>query len=206
MKIDKDYKMRPRYDETLKHLRGEVLDIGCHVGLFDIKAIKNGFKVTGMDISPLFLIEADKNAKESEVDFPLLFNSIESLPSDKKYDTIVLMEIIEHLENLDYCLSNVAKILKDDGQIIITTPVGYAHYSPDHRNMFFLRKDFDLINKHWMLNMLPHMILQTTKYIIVDEYLKSIGFDVDISIHDWGDSKIPSYDFFIILTKQKVNK
>lgn len=203
MIIDKNYKMKPRYEETLKHLNGEVLDIGCHHGIFDVRAIKMGYKVTGLDISPNYLKEAEKNAKDSNVELPLIFASLENLPKDKKYDTIVLMEILEHLENLSENFINIKELLKEDGTIIITVPAGFAHYCSDHKNFFFKQEEFERMNKHWVFDFISKTFINTHCFIEVDGFFNISGFETSVELKEWGDSTMPSYDFFIVMKRVK---
>jgi len=39
-----------------------------------------------------------------------------------RFDTILFLETIEHIDNPNYYLSRIKELLKDDGELIISTP------------------------------------------------------------------------------------
>jgi SAM-dependent methyltransferase len=54
--------------QTQGLVHGEVLDIGCGLGDNAVFLAQQGFKVTGLDISPTALITAERRAKDGGVD------------------------------------------------------------------------------------------------------------------------------------------
>jgi len=98
---------------------GEILDLGAGEGEFTrrlIAANYNAHAVDGLDIHwknpeiPLLLADLDKDfVAELSVD-------------GKKYDAIVAIEIIEHLENPFAFLRQCAGLLKPNGLLFVTSP------------------------------------------------------------------------------------
>ena len=97
----------------------QVLDVGCGTGLFSYLAAKKGAKVTGIDYSK----EAINVAQKSHTHPNLLFQNfdISNFPT-KKFDIIVSLGTLEHMDNPFQILKKFKKFLKNNGKIIITSP------------------------------------------------------------------------------------
>lgn len=203
MIVTKNYPMKPRYEHIFSQLKGKILDIGCDTAILDVRAKLNGFDISALDINPNALSQALDNMKDSKVEFPLMFGTIEALPQGTKYDTIILMEIVEHLVHPEQGIKNALKLLNDDGQLLISFPAGLAHYNPDHKNFFFTKEDIDRLEHLWMFDNFPVLFVQTQRVIDIDEFFQTIGSPYNYEIKEYKDSKHPSLDFFIVVKKMK---
>jgi len=90
------------------------LDVGCREGVQTKWLEKKGYQVTPIDIKKVFrkCIIVDLNEK-------LLFN-------DESFDLIWCSEVIEHLNNPAFTMSELMRILKPEGEMILTTPNSYS--------------------------------------------------------------------------------
>ena len=61
---------------------------------------------------------------------------------EQRFDTILLTEVLEHLEFPELMLEKAMRDLKDDGEIIVTVPFGINDF-PDHKHTFYM---FDILN------------------------------------------------------------
>ena len=98
------------------HTKGDVLDIGCGDSFFDYQLLeknKNINKLYGIDIY----------TKEEYTDHNyIVINNYDKL-KNKKFDTIIMLDVIEHIEDdYDFLENTVKKLLKNDGKVIITVP------------------------------------------------------------------------------------
>jgi 2-polyprenyl-3-methyl-5-hydroxy-6-metoxy-1,4-benzoquinol methylase len=103
----------------------EVLDLGCvhHSAENESKdywlhkyLCEKARYVLGLD-----LLEKDVQ-KLRRLGYNVVTGNVENVNLNKKFDVIVMGELIEHVQNVDVILSNIKLHLKDDGKLIITTP------------------------------------------------------------------------------------
>ena len=110
--------------EKITVLKGKVVfDIGCGLGGYSIASVNSKAKyVAGVDPS----IDRLKKAKElvKSYDNIDLINAVaEYLPfKNNTGDIVLLVETIEHVNSEDECLSEIRRILRLKGTLLITAP------------------------------------------------------------------------------------
>ena len=52
---------------------------------------------------------------------------MDRLPVDGKYDTIILLAVIEHIFNLKFLFYQIVSLLAENGQIVPTTPTPFGN-------------------------------------------------------------------------------
>jgi|TARA_B100000780_G_scaffold271686_1_gene232874 2-polyprenyl-6-hydroxyphenyl methylase/3-demethylubiquinone-9 3-methyltransferase len=112
-KIDENKKF------PLKNLK--ILDIGCGGGLISEPMTRLGAQVTGVDASSRNINIAKEHAKKSSLDITYLNDKPESLSSEKKFDIILNLEVVEHVEDVDLYLNSCFKLLKPKGIMFTAT-------------------------------------------------------------------------------------
>ena len=167
--ITKDTKLYNREEKVLSKLRGRILDVGCSGGRLLVKATVLGHDIIGIDRDILKVREAEERAKLSGVEI-----RAKHLSTDDEhmigeiFDTIVMGEVIEHTLEPQKLIVQMLEYLKPDGQLLITTPAGMAHFDADHKSFFITRKTADILTKHWMIEFLPLLWFRTHRMIIWD--------------------------------------
>tara|TARA_B100000579_G_scaffold22279_1_gene15671 strand:+ start:536 stop:1264 length:729 start_codon:yes stop_codon:yes gene_type:complete len=99
----------------------KLLDIGCGGGLLSEPMSRLGADVTGIDASEKNIQIAKLHAKKNNLNIRYLPYSPENFKTDEKFDVILNMEIIEHVENIDIFLKSCSSLLKKNGIMFIAT-------------------------------------------------------------------------------------
>jgi SAM-dependent methyltransferase len=124
-----------------KHAGRSVLDLGCGFGAYSLALMGTGLNCVGCDINMDYLKTA---AREG---LPVV-NVDSALPfADSSFDTVVMLEVLEHVPAMETILNEAFRIARKN--VLITVPncehidllksndVTYAHMlSSDHLNFF----------------------------------------------------------------------
>jgi len=114
---------RPWYGPALKLIRDfprgtKVLDIGCGLGEFSHILTKKGFAVQCADGSKTYVRRMKKKGFHAKC-----FDFNEKFPYQKNsFDLVVSLEVIEHVEKAEQFLSEIHRILKPGGHLLLSTP------------------------------------------------------------------------------------
>ena len=98
-----------------------ILDIGCGGGLLSEPMTRLGASVTGIDASDKNINIAKLHAKKNKLNIKYLCSSPEKLNIKKKFDVILNMEIIEHVEDINFFIRSCSKLLKKNGLMFVAT-------------------------------------------------------------------------------------
>ncbi len=99
----------------------KILDIGCGGGLLSEPMSRLGAEVFGMDASERNIEVAKIHAKKSGLKIKYLCSSPEKFKTNLKFDVILNMEIIEHVEDVDFFLKSCSRLLKKNGIMFVAT-------------------------------------------------------------------------------------
>ena len=99
----------------------KILDIGCGGGLLCEPLSKLGAQVVGIDASEKNIKIAKIHAKKNNLRINYYCASPENFISKEKFDVVLNMEIIEHVQNVNLFLKESSKFLKKNGIMFIAT-------------------------------------------------------------------------------------
>ena len=99
----------------------ELLDIGCGGGLLSEPMCRLGAKVTAIDASQKNIDVASYHSKKNNLKISYLCSSPEKIDLNKKFDVILNMEIVEHVDDLNFFLKKSTQLLKKNGLMFVAT-------------------------------------------------------------------------------------
>ena len=141
----------------------KILDIGCGGGLLSEPMTKLGATVTGIDASPKNIEIAKLHAKKNKLKINYINCSPEKLPEQEKFDVILNMEIVEHVEDISLFLKSCSQFLKKEGLMFIATI-----------NKTLKSYMFAIIGAEYILRWLPIGTHEWEKFVKPDELKKEL--------------------------------
>lgn len=109
------------FDLISDQVKGHVLEVGCGIGTYTRMLSPLSTAVVAIDIDRAFVDEARYSTAEmGNVEVRLEdFNAVDHLT---KFDTVVLLDVIEHLPDDSAALKKVYTLLAPGGRIVIKVP------------------------------------------------------------------------------------
>ena len=157
----------PKGNLPLKGL--QILDIGCGGGLLCEPLTRLGAIMTGVDALERNIKTAEIHSKKMGLNINYLHGTIEELvlSSNTKYDVVLNMEVIEHVNNQAEFIKNCGVMLSDGGILFCSTI-----------NRTFKAFTFAILGAEYILRWLPKGTHQYNKFVTPDEiqrWLKDAG-------------------------------
>ena len=118
-KIKHHFNIKNNKSNYLKGLT--ILDIGCGGGLIAEPMARLGASVTGIDASYKNIKVAQLHSKNNNLKINYLNKSPEQLKNFDKFDIILNLEIVEHVENVDLYIQSCSNLIKKEGLMFTAT-------------------------------------------------------------------------------------
>ena len=118
-KIKIHFKLKKDKSNYLEGLN--ILDIGCGGGLISEPMARLGANVTGIDASEKNINIAKLHSKKNGLKINYLNASPENLEYIEKFDIILNLEIVEHVNNVNLYIKSCYKLLKKNGLMFTAT-------------------------------------------------------------------------------------
>ena len=118
-KIKHHFKIRDNKESFLENLN--IIDIGCGGGLIIEPLSRLGGSVTGIDASEKNIKVASLHSKKNNLKIRYLNKSPEQLNEFEKFDVILNLEIVEHVEDVNLYINSCYKLLKPKGIMFTAT-------------------------------------------------------------------------------------
>jgi len=172
-----------------------ILDIGCGGGLLSEPMSRLGANVVGIDASKKNIEVAKFHAKKNKLKINYICASPEILKIQKKFDVILSMEIVEHVEDIDFFIKKSSELLKKNGLMFIAT-----------LNKTLKSYIFAIVGAEYILKWLPIGTHDWNKFIKPDELIKITkinnlklekldGINFDLLTSEWNLSSNNSVNY-----------
>lgn len=113
--------------EYLQMTSGEVLDVGCGDGLFtnELAVTRPAMRLTGIDVSPQGISDAERMKRHLGLDNVTFMaadvSAVDTFP-DRRFDLVMVLDVLEHLRDPAALIQTVARLLKADGTLLVSVP------------------------------------------------------------------------------------
>src|ERR1700730_11103050 len=115
-----DFALRSRFLNENVGVGERVLDVGCGEGRFAAELARSGARVVGIDVAE----EPLRRARElyPELDVRLVDAQGGWKLADASFDVVWAGEVIEHVADTAAWLSEVRRVLRSGGRLLLSTP------------------------------------------------------------------------------------
>ena len=161
-KIKIHFKLKKDKSNYLEGLN--ILDIGCGGGLISEPMARLGANVTGIDASEKNIHIAKLHSKKNGLKINYLHSSPENLKNIEKFDIILNLEIVEHVDNVNLYIRSCYKLLKKNGLMFTAT-----------LNRSFISYIKAIIGAEYILRWLPIGTHDWNKFIKPEELEKFLS-------------------------------
>ena len=197
--IEKYLKIKSQ-DRPLKNIN--LLDIGCGGGLLSEPMCRLGANVVGIDASKKNIEVANFHAKKNKLKIDYKVASPETLKIKTKFDIILNMEIVEHVEDVEFFINESSKLLKKNGMMFVAT-----------LNKTLKSYMFAIVGAEYILKWLPIGTHDWEKFIKPEDLIniskknnllldKLDGMKFNILDNSWKISNDTSVNYIIRLIKK----
>ena len=199
--LEKTSKHFQRNDNKLPFKGLKFLDIGCGGGLISEPMHRLGAEVTGIDASLKNIEVAKLHAKKNDLKIDYLNTSPEKMTENQKFDVILNLEIVEHVEDVDLYFKSCAKLLKKNGLMFTAT-----------LNRTFISFIKAIIGAEYILRWLPIGTHDWNKFLKpgeIKEKINNLNFSIievrglhfNLLTQKWKQSKNLSVNYIITSVK-----
>ena len=177
----------------LKNLK--ILDIGCGGGLLSEPMCRLGANVTAIDASKKNISVAKLHSKKNNLKIKYICSSPEKLKIKNKFDVILNMEVVEHVEDINFFLKSCSNLLKKNGIMFVAT-----------LNKTLKSYVFAIVGAEYILRWLPIGTHEWEKFIKPDELISILkknnleldqidGMKFNLLMDKWNISKDKSINY-----------
>ena len=171
-----------------------ILDIGCGGGLISVPMKRLGAHVVGIDASLKNINIAKTHSKKNNLKIKYICSSPEKLKINKKFDILLMLEIVEHVDDINFFVKKSSKFLKKNGLMFIAT-----------LNKTLKSYVFAIVGAEYILNWLPIGTHDWEKFVKPDKLI-DIAKNYKLNLIDLSGLKFnPLFDNWNLDRDRSVN-
>jgi len=187
-----DTKRRIDFVSKICKKKDRILEIGSGYGFFLEGMKKNGFDITGLEISKERREFSKKVTKSKVLNINLMYENLDI----GKFDVIVFFHVLEHISDSVIFLKNLKKFLNKNGKIIIEVP-NYDDFQIElnsfYKNWYFQRAHIHYFTPKTLKNTLQKSGFKNIKIMGIQRY--GIGNMFNWKINHKPQLKSPEFEF-----------
>ncbi|MEB3341296.1 MAG: tetratricopeptide repeat protein [Okeania sp.] len=178
------YEHLHRYGLCLEIVRGKsVLDIASGEGYGSAMLSQTASSVVGVDID-ISSIEFAKKKYQDKSNLKFLVGGCDSIPlPSESIDIVVSFETIEHHDKHEEMMTEIKRVLKNDGVLIISSPNRFVYSDlPNYCNPFHIKELYqeeftELLNKYFSHTKIygQRMAISSFLYSLDESNLKNLN-------------------------------
>ncbi len=193
--IKKHFNIKKDKTNFLEGLK--ILDIGCGGGLISEPLARLGAKVTGIDASEKNIKIAKLHSQQSSLEINYINISPENFKEIEKFDVILNLEIVEHVDNVNLYIESCYKLLKKNG-IMFTATLNrsFTSYIKAIIGAEYILRWLPIGTHDWNKFLKPEelqKILSDAKFVTLD--IKGLNYNP--FLNKWSKSRDLSVNYII---------
>ena len=124
------YYVNNHIDKFIKHSgisrNADILEVGCGMGKFTFPLLKKGYKISGLDLSPV-LLQRLLAHNDNRFKIDLIASDILDAPEElnDRFDYVIGFFTLHHFMNLDTYIKAMSRLVKPGGKVIFLEPNAY---------------------------------------------------------------------------------
>ena len=198
-KCTNHFNLKNNNDKRLYGLK--FLDIGCGGGLVSEPLCRLGGNVTGIDASSKNIEVAKIHARKNKLKIKYLNTSPEKKQIQDKFDVILNLEVIEHVENVDLFMKSATELLKKNGIMFIATiNRTFESYMKAIVGAEYILRWLPIGTHDWQKFLTPGEIEQKFSKLNLDK-LDLTGLKYNMFSNNWTKSKDCSVNYILLAKK-----
>ena len=193
------FNLNQEKDRPLSSLK--ILDIGCGGGLISEPMCRLGAKVTGIDASNRNIAVAKLHAEKNNLNINYINDSPEENDLKIKFDVILNLEIIEHVNDVNLFLKSSSEMLAKNGIMFIATiNRTFESYIKAIVGAEYILRWLPIGTHEWSKFLKPEEIEEKTKNLNL-ESINRDGFKFNILKQEWNKSLDCSVNYILVVKK-----